>query len=243
MNRTLMIAATGVALCLWSASDAQAQMQWTDKVFLNVNIGAQAPSQSLTAETTPEIYGEAASFVSKQDVGGGAFFDISGGYKLWSNLAVGIGITHVGSKGDLTVDANIPDDLVFDHLRPVTVVLPDAKHSQTAINLSGTWMMPVTDKIDVGYVFGPTIFLASQDLPGIPTFSEPGPTITSLPRENVDKTTVGIHFGVDGTYLVTPRYGVGVLVRYTWGSADIAGEGDSVTLGGFQIGAGLRVRF
>lgn len=243
MNRTLMIAATGVALCLWSASDAQAQMQWTDRVFLNVNIGAQAPSQSLSAETSPDIYGEAASFVSKQDVGGGAFFDISGGYKLWRNLAVGIGITHAGSKADLTVNASIPDPLVYDHLRPVTAVLPDAKHSQTAINLSGTWIVPVTDKIDVGYVFGPTIFLASQDLPGIPTFSEPGPTITSLPRESVDKTTLGIHFGVDGTYLVTPRYGVGVLVRYTWGSADIAGAGDSVTLGGFQIGAGLRVRF
>jgi hypothetical protein len=54
---------------------------------------------------------------------------------------------------------------------------------------------------------------------------------------------MGIHFGVDITYLVTPRYGVGVLARYTWGSADITGADESVTVGGLQIGGGLRIRF
>jgi hypothetical protein len=48
---------------------------------------------------------------------------------------------------------------------------------------------------------------------------------------------------VDVTYLVTPRYGAGVLLRYTRGSVDIEGANDSLTVGGFQIGAGLRVRF
>jgi hypothetical protein len=104
--------------------------------------------------------------------------------------------------------------------------------------------MPVTDKIDVGYQFGPTIFLVSQDIPGVPTISEPGPTISSLPLESSDKTTVGIHFGVDVTYMVNPRFGVGGIARYTWGSADLDETDDeSLTLGGFQIGGGLRVRF
>ena len=54
---------------------------------------------------------------------------------------------------------------------------------------------------------------------------------------------MGVHFGVDLTYMVTPRFGVGGIARYSWGSADLAGAEDSVTVGGFQIGAGLRVRF
>ena len=238
-----MIAATGVALCLCSVTDAQAQMQWTDKGFVNFSFGAQAPSRSLTAETNPIIYDEPASFIGTQDVGGGAFFDIAGGYKVWRNLAVGVGLTHVGSKADLNVDASIPDPIAFDSPRHVSTVLPDAKHSQTGINLTGSWMMPVTDKVDIGYQFGPTIFLVSQDLPGIPEISEPGPTITNLPRETVDKTTFGLHFGIDVTYLITPRWGAGVLARYTWGSADLTGTDESVTLGGFQIGGGVRVRF
>lgn len=243
MNRTLITMAAGAALVLATAQNARAQMQWTDKAFVSVNFGAQAPSQSLDTTTTPQIYDEPASFASTQDVGGGAFFDIAGGYKVWRNLAVGIGLTHVGSTADLTVNAQIPDPLFFDQPRSVTTSVPDAHHSQTAINFTGTWVMPVTDKIDVGYQFGPTIFLVSQDLPGVPTISEPGPTITSLPLVGEDKTTVGIHFGIDVTYMINPRFGVGGIARYSWGSADLPGTDDSVTVGGFQIGGGLRVRF
>lgn len=244
MKRTLIMLATGVAFSLSTAqsSDAQ-QLTWTDNAFVTVNFGGQAPSRTLNTTTSPDIYGEPASFVTSQDVGGGAFFDIAGGYKIWHNLAVGIGVTHVGSKADLAVNASIPDPLVFDQPRLVTTSVADAKHSQTGINLTGTWVMPITDKIDIGYQFGPTIFLVSQDVPGVPTISEPGPTITSLPLASVDKTTVGIHFGVDVSYMITPRYGVGGIARYTWGSADLTGADASVTLGGFQIGAGVRVRF
>ena len=105
--------------------------------------------------------------------------------------------------------------------------MSDAHHSQTAINLTGTWVMPVTDKIDVGYQFGPTIFLVSQDLPGAPGDRRARPTVTSVPLESVDKTTVGIHFGVDVTYMVNPRFGVGAIARYTWGSADLDGADDT----------------
>lgn len=243
MRRSLTIAAFATALAVTVTPDAHAQMQWTDKGFFNVNLGGQAPSHTLSAETTPEIYGEPASIRSTQDVGGGLFFDLSGGYKVWRNLAVGIGFTRVGSSGDLNVDASIPDPLVFDSPRSVTAVVPDAKHSQTSIHFTGTWMMPVTDKVDVGFQFGPTIFMVSQDLPVDFQIQEPTPTITSTSLEKLDKTTVGIHFGVDVTYIVTPRYGVGVLARYAWGSADITGANESVTVGGLQIGGGLRIRF
>jgi hypothetical protein len=243
MKRSLTTAALGIALCASLAPDAHAQMQWTDKGFFNVTLGGQAPSQTLTAETTPDIYGEPASIRSSQDVGGGFFFDMAAGYKVWRNLAVGIGYTRVASSGDLSVDADIPDPLVFDSPRHVTALVPDAKHTQTSIHLMGTWMMPVTDKIDVGFQFGPTIFLVSQDLPAGFDIQEPTPTVASTSVEKEDKTTVGIHFGADMTYLITPRYGVGVLARYTWGSADLGGASESVTVGGLQIGAGLRVRF
>ena len=103
--------------------------------------------------------------------------------------------------------------------------------------------MPVTDKVDVGFQFGPTIFLVSQDVPGTLTVTEPGPTVTSAALVKDDHTTVGVHFGIDATYLITPRYGAGVLVRYSVGSVDIVGSSDGLTLGGFQIGFGGRVRF
>jgi hypothetical protein len=243
MKRLLTTAALGVALTACVPTETDAQVQWTDQGFVNVTLGGQVPSHTLSAETTPEIYGEAASITSTQDVGGGFLFEVAGGYKVWRNLAVGVGISHVGSKRDLAITGSIPDPLVTDAHRNVTATVPDAKHGQTAINLTGTWMMPFTDKVDFGFHFGPTIFRVSQDLPSGFTIQEPTPTITSTSLEKESKTSVGIHFGVDATYLITPRYGVGALLRYTWGSVDFGGAEDSLTVGGLHLGVGLRVRF
>ncbi len=244
MNRTLTAAGLALALTTVLASEALAQpLQWTNKGFVNVTFGAQAPSQDLATNNTFDLYNEQAILSTTQDVGGGLFFDISVGYKVWRNLTVGAGFSRVGSSADLVVDAQIPHPDFFDSPRAVSATASDANHSQPAIHLSGTWMMPVTDKVDVGFQFGPSIFMVSQDLPTGISVSEPGPTVTDLNVDSVDKTTVGFHFGVDFTYLVTPRIGAGVLARYAWGSADLDGTDDSLTVGGFQIGGGVRVRF
>jgi hypothetical protein len=57
---------------------------------------------------------------------------------------------------------------------------------------------------------------------------------------------VGINVGADVTYMVTKTFGAGVLLRYAGGSADLAtpsGASLSLDAGGFQFGAGVRVRF
>jgi hypothetical protein len=75
------------------------------------------------------------------------------------------------------------------------------------------------------------------------TFTEPGPTVTGLSKKDVNKTTAGINFGVDVTYLLTKKAGIGGMFRYTWGSVDLDGASDSLTVGGLQIGVGARYRF
>jgi hypothetical protein len=232
-----------LALCSFGVRVAEAQMTWTDKLFINANIGIQGGSHSLESSTNFDLYDETGTFSISEDVGGGFLFDVSAGYKVWRNLAVGIGFTRVASDDDLTINALVPDPVDFDRPRSVTVTAPDASHSETAINLSGTWMVPVTDKVDVGVVFGPTIFHVSQDLPTSISVTEPGPTINSTSLTGTGKTTMGFHAGVDVTYLITPRVGVGGLARYTVGSVDFDEASDNLTVGGFQLGAGVRIRF
>jgi hypothetical protein len=82
-----------------------------------------------------------------------------------------------------------------------------------------------------------------QELPDTITFTEPVPTVTGLTTKDVSKTTGGINMGVDVTYLLNKKMGVGGILRYTWGSVDLEGAKDSLTVGGFQIGIGGRYRF
>ena len=103
--------------------------------------------------------------------------------------------------------------------------------------------MPVTDKIDVGFAFGPTIFMVGQDVATAIAVTEPGPTLASTTITREDHTTVGINLGVDINYFFRPNIGAGVVARYTYGSVDLDSVGESLTVRGFQLGFGLRYRF
>jgi hypothetical protein len=231
------------ALCAISAVPASAQMAWTDRAFANVNFGLQEQSRTLDTSSTFNIYGEDGSMTTSQPIDGGGLFDIGGGYKVWKNLAVGLGYSRMVSDGDIAISASVPDPNFFDRLRPLTGNSPSAEHSEHAIHLQGTWVMPVTDKIDAGFSFGPTIFMVSQDVATAITVQEPTPTLSTTTVTREDHTTVGINLGVDLNYFFRPNIGAGILARYTYGSVDLDSVGESLTVGGFQLGFGLRYRF
>ena len=231
------------AAVMFVAAPAHAQMTWNDRAFLNVNFGVQEVSRTLNADSGFELYGESGTLSTAQPIDGGAMFDFSVGYKVWGNLAVGVGYSRVQSDADVTISASVPDPNFFDRHRAVTGAASNAEHSEQAIHLQGTWMVPVTDKVDVGLSFGPSIFMVKQDLVTALTVTEPGGAVASTTIVREDKTALGFNLGLDLNYLVTPRFGAGVLIRYARGSADLDAADESLTVGGFQVGAGLRVRF
>ncbi|MGH9371668.1 MAG: outer membrane protein [Vicinamibacterales bacterium] len=219
------------------------QMTWTDKGFVNVNLGGQSGSRDLTTDSTFELYAEQGNLSTTQEVGGGALFDFSAGYKVWRNLALGMGYSRTGSDSDVAIAAAVPDPVFFDRLRNLTAAATGADHSENAFHIQGTWVMPVTDTLDVSFSAGPTIFNVSQDIPSAITVNEPGPTLASTTIVDASETTLGFHFGADVNYFFTPRFGAGLLARYSFGSVEFDVANDSISVGGFQIGAGLRYRF
>ena len=149
--------------CATVAPSASAQMKWTDQGFAAISVGGQAGSHTLATSTTFDIYDEQAHVETTQKVGGGGLFDINGGYKVWRNLVAAIGYSRTSSKSDASVAASIPDPVFTDRPRAVTASAPGLKHSEQAINFMGVWMVPVTDKIDAGVSFGPSIISVKQD--------------------------------------------------------------------------------
>jgi hypothetical protein len=242
----LKITTAGVlALCLCAAPRiAAAQtMQWTDKGYATVSGGAQVGSHTLETSSNFDLYGEAATVSTSQKVKGGGFFDIGGAYRVWGrNLLGGLSVSHTSSDTSATFTASIPDPLFPDTFRNVQTSQSGAKHSETAVHLAAIWMMPVANKIDVGFFAGPSIFRVKQDTVGTLTVTEPGPTV-SAPFASASKTTGGANFGVDAQYMVYNKIAVGVLARYSVGSTKLPGASKSLTVGGFQIGAGARYRF
>jgi Outer membrane protein beta-barrel domain len=233
----------GVLALVLAATPAHAQMmQWQDRGYANVNVLAQPQSRNVTATSSFELYGEQATVVGPRKIGGGAVFDISGGYRVWHNLAVGLGYSHFSNSDNVTVTARIPDPLVFDN--PVQQDLDAGKldHSENAVHISAVWFWPVTDKIDVALSAGPSIFNVSDEgVSGVTV--QPNTSIaTGVTTSKDSDTGVGVNVGLDVTYLVTPKIGAGLLLRYAGASVDVPTV-ESLNVGGFQIGAGLRYRF
>jgi hypothetical protein len=145
----------------------------------------------------------------------------------------------------VALDATLPHPVFFDQPRHVTSTQSGAKHSEDVVHINAIWMMPVANKLDIGFFAGPTIFFVKQDTVAGLTQAEviePVPTLNASFTE-ISKTTVGFNAGVDLQYLIGKKWGVGGLARYSWGSADIDGASDNLTVGGFQIAGGFRARF
>jgi hypothetical protein len=218
-------------------------MQWTDKGYVSVNVGAQAGSDTLATNVTFGLYDETATVTSSQKVKSGAFFDIGGAYRVWGkNLLAGVSFSHTSSDADVAIAGTIPDPSVTDRPRTVNASISGAKHTENAVHISAIWMIPVANKLDVGVLAGPSIFSIKQQTIGTPAVTEPGPAVAT-PLTEIKKSSGGFHAGVDVQYMIARKWGVGGLARYTWGSATIAGATEKLKLGGFQIGVGGRLRF
>lgn len=245
MTRALL--ALGLTMAI--VPDAQAQMTWNDKIFVNGSGGYQIGSRDIESNAAFEVYDEPASLTGLQSLESEFIFDVSAGYRIRRNLALGVGYANYNNEGNIAVTAQIPHPLIFGQFRTVQVQAAGAQHATNAINLMAVWMWPFTDKIDIAFSAGPSILIVKQDLvSAVNIVPEVGPSYTSPVIDRIivteqRKTTVGVNFGVDWAYMVNRRYGVGVGARYVWGSAALDGLDDSLTVGGFQILFGLRLRF
>jgi hypothetical protein len=236
-----MMKAGLLALGLFAyAAPAHAQMTWTNKGFFAVDAGVQVGTHKFESNSQFPLYDETATIAASQKGKTSPFIEFRGGYKVWENLLVGIGYSMTSSKSDVQIDASIPDARIFDQFRAVSLTAGDAKLNEGALDISGTWMIPVTDKIDVGLIAGPTVFFVKKDVVSSLTVTEPGPSVAgNVTRES--ETGVGFHLGVDVQYMLNKRYGIGGLARYSFGKVDVSTGEQKV--GGLQIGAGGRVRF
>jgi hypothetical protein len=242
--------ALAMGLILLAAPNARAQMQWTDKIFVNVNGGYQvASTKEFTSSSDFSVYDEPATLTATQKLESGPVFDGSVGYKVWDNLAVALGLTYATSKSDVVVTARIPHPLFFDQFRTANVTASGAEHKELQTHIQLVWFWPFTDKIDFAFAAGPSFISVNQELiSGVNIGPEVGPSyttpeITDIIVKKESKTAFGINLGADMTYKIAKNYGAGFTARYVFGSADLPGLAESQKVGGFQLLGGLRIRY
>jgi len=230
---------------LTAASPASAQGPLI-RGFLNVNFGAQATSRTLDESGSFVLYGEAGTVEGSREVGPGPLFDVSAAVKVWNNVLVGGGYSVFWDKGDLALDARVPDPFFVNRPRAATLTLADAAHTEQAFHLQALLYFVLTEKIDVTLGGGPSFYSLSQDVLNEVTATEGSTLTVTGTSASVSESAVGYNVQGDVSYLFTDRVGVGFFARYSAATVDMpAAEGVTreVKVGGLQLGGGLRFRF
>jgi hypothetical protein len=231
--------------------DAHAQMiQWQDRGYLSVNFGIQPQSRDFDEVSAPEINGDPATITVPHSIGSGAFPDFAVGYRLWENLGVHVGYSYFSKSETPTLSAQIPHPVVVGQSRTATASAGELSHSESAFHTHLVWMIPLSEEIELAVLVGPSFYNITQSFVETVTVVETPPytsvSISGVQQIEQSDTAVAFTAGLDGTYRLTPRFGIGAFFRYSGASSDMPlSGGNSVTVeaGGIQIGGGLRVRF
>jgi hypothetical protein len=242
-----------MAVLVTAPAMAQAP-QWTDRGFIFGNFVFQIQSnKTVTSTATPTVYDEKATIEAAQIIKGqGATFDVGGGVRIVGNLGVGVAYSQLSTKGEAALSASVPHPLVYDRPRTATGTATGFTHKEQQIHVFAMWMIPATEKFDVGVYGGPTFFQLKQDLVGLgtPPFTEVGSPYTSVTmnatQSQVSASKVGFNVGADLTFKLNKTFGVGGFARYSTAKIPVTPTGGSevqITVGGMQVGAGLRIRF
>jgi hypothetical protein len=243
---TLLIA----GLLLLGAVDASAQMEWAGRGFVNINGSFQVGDKSFTDTLTEQLYDETATYDLTNEFSGGALFDVSGGVWVWRNLAAGLGVSNFSTTSTITLAGTVPHPLFFNRPRAVTHQQGGLDHRQLGWHFQLTWLVPVTDKLDVAFFGGPSVFNVRQRVATQMEIVETGmpfdtATVNRVVTQESSQNGFGRNVGVDFTYLFTDALGGGIMLRWAGASVDFPSSGgtQSVDAGGFQMGFGARLRF
>jgi len=237
---TITVLIMTAALSVAFANRVDAQTPSGPEMYFNVTVGAQPQSRTVEGIATTELFEDTAEFTADHEIGSGVFFDIAGGQRLTNNLIVGLAVSFSSSGGGTAAGtASIPDPLFRDRPTIMAIELDDLHRSEQFIHFQAVWFRPVSSKIDLAVTAGPSIARVSQEFASGALQEDTG--TVEIVADKQSGWGFGLNGGVDLTYLLTPQYGVGVLLRYTWASIGLPAA--DVTAGGFQVGAGLRVRF
>ena len=224
---------------------------WRDKAFLDVNVGMRLSANPFEEHLTPIIYSERGSITAPHEVSARwTLVDLAGGVRVWKSVGVGGTYAKFGVAEEVNVGARVPNPVLFNQTRSATKVTP-LERSETAFHIHALYVRPVTPRIDIMLSAGPSLIKVSQDLVSGIELSEGDAPFTTVAIGNVLTVTrtqqiFGLNFGIGGTYFMTPLVGVGGTLRYVVGSVaaeQIDGQSIDLSLGGFQLAFGARVRF
>lgn len=247
-----LVASAAAAAILVAASPAVAQTRGTrnDRGFIAVNGGIQNAAGTMQESFEYEVYAENASVDVSYPGKTAALFDGGIGFRVWRQLGIAVAASRSTASGTASVDARIPHPFFLNQHRSVEGETGDISRTETAAHVQLYYEVPMRGRWRVRLAAGPSFFNAEQEIVETIDVAESYPFDTAEYRSALTRRAKGsgpgFNAGIDVSWMLSRRLGIGALARYARASLDLnASDVRTVSsdAGGFQAGGGLRIGF
>lgn len=247
MTRSSWIALAAVLVMPGSVGSAAAQ---DDRVLISVNAGFQPTKNDFTQTRSFTINVEPGTSTTSYKVSGVPLADVGFVVRLGSRFGAGLSGGGAALKGSGDISARLPHPLYFDKHREATGTSSNLDRTEISVHAQGAYWWPASDRLLIILSGGPSLFVVNQEFTTTVNYSEQYPfdsaTFTSVDLEKQRARRVGFNAGVDLTYQLSRRFGVGGLVRFSRAKVEFNKGQESkvsVNAGGVQAGGGIRILF
>ena len=233
-----------------AATRPRPRVEPAHRVFISLNGGWQSSSLTFKDTGSKPVFQENVTWTVDYEVKGGPILDVSGGVRVWRNLFASTTYTRFSDSSVAAVTGLVPHPFFFNQPRSIGGDSSSLSHLEQGLHMSAAWIVPGRH-LEVAVFGGPSLFFVRRDLVSDIQYSEQGypydvAVYNGTLVTSVKDTVFGGHVGVDVAWYFSRSVGVGGVVRFSRGKAELPNAAGSGTLplnvGGFQVAAGLRLR-
>jgi hypothetical protein len=222
-----------------------------DRIYVSVNGAFQTSGDDFGETVTFRENAEDGRFTTDYDVKSGPALNISVGASLWRNIGIGVGVTRYSKNTPTAFSASVPHPFFFNRPRDVEGEVVGTEREELAVHVQARATFVPTRRIQAVVFGGPSFFAVKQDIVNDFELTEMYPydsaTFSRGITTKLDESKIGFNVGADVGYFFTRQVGVGGGVQWAATTIDGSASGGTGTFeikaGGFQVGAGLRLRF
>lgn len=236
-------------LSLWLATPVLGQTLPVTRGAIEINGGYRMGTKTFTSTGTLRANAEDATYSVDHTLKSGLVFNVGGGYTVWKQLSLGVGLVKWSASTPGTLTGAVPHPFFFNKARNLTGPVSGVSRDELAIHIQARLVRMLGPKLQVLVFGGPSLFQVKQGLVSTLTWKDEYPydsaTLGAAQTATGTASGLGFNAGGDVAFFFAPKVGVGGGLQFSGASITMT-SGTSqanLTAGGLQAGGGIRLRF
>jgi len=219
-----------------------------ERLWVSVNGGTQTGTKAFSDTVEVPLYQENKRIDTTYPRAGGVFVSGAGGFRIWRQLSVGVGVSRAARTRDAKVGASLPHPFFDNRPRSVEGTAKSTRE-EVGAHVKIAWTVAPSPHLRLILSGGPSIISVRQTLVSDVNFSESYPydtaAFTSATASTASKSATGGHASADVFWLFSRHFGAGGVIQFARARVKLTSGSRTIAIdaGGAQAGAGLRLVF